>query len=50
MFTGHEVHTETDIENPSYRSSKNGYGSTVHLGNILGCNENICQYQYGKDD
>jgi len=41
VLASHEVHTITDIENPSHRSSKNRYGSTVHLGDILRRDEEI---------
>ena len=43
MLTGYEIHTKTNIQNPSHRTSKNGHGSTVHLGNILRCYKETSQ-------
>ncbi len=50
MLAHDEIGAVADIENPSHRTDENGHCRLIDIRNLLRCDENEADKQYGNND
>ena len=50
MLAHDEIGAVADIEHPSHRTDENGHCRLIDIRDLLRCNENEADEQYGNND